>query len=218
MDIIMTEIDNTFYIDDREKKNTQITASIIYDDMEITRLDIGDVLMRGVVFEMKAPDDFVSSVFDGRLFGQIANMTEHYQHAFVLVHGTYFETQLIYDSRSKVHNFPGIVASCTARGVIPLFTGSLNTSLDLIDLISSKCTDGKVRDRPVKRVSLKDRQIGIVCGFPGISDTRAKALLSHFGSIKGILTASEEELCKVEGIGLKTVSKLKRILQKPYIG
>ena len=212
----MTETNNTFYIDNREKKNTQITASIIYDDMEVTRLDIGDVLMRGVVFEMKAPDDFVSSVFDNRLFTQVANMTEKYKNAFILVHGTFFETQLIYDSRSKVHNFPGIVASCIARGITPLFTGSLNTSLDLIDLISSKCTDGKVRDRPIKRVSLKDKQIGIVCSFPGISDTRAKALLTHFGSINGILTASEKELCEVKDVGVKTAQKIRRILTKEF--
>jgi ERCC4-type nuclease len=118
----MTEIDNTFYMDDREEKNTQAIASIVYDDMEITHLDIGDVLMRGVVFELKAPDDFVSSVFDSRLFTQISNMTEQYKNSFILVHGTYFGTQLVYDSRSKVHNFPGIVASCIARGIVPIIS------------------------------------------------------------------------------------------------
>jgi len=214
----MTEIDNTFYIDDREKKNTQIIAGIMYDNIEVTHLNIGDVLMRGVIFEMKAPDDFVASVFDDRLFTQIANMTENYRHAFVLVHGTYFGTQLVYDSRSRVHNFPGIIASCIARGVTPLFTDSLDDSLELIDLISSKCTDGKVRDRPVKRVSLKDKQIGIVCSFPGISDGRAKLLLTHFGSINAILTASKEELCEIKGIGPETATKMQKILQKPYIG
>lgn len=214
----MTEIDNTFYIDDREKKNTKIIAGIMYDDIEVTHLDIGDVLMRGVIFEMKSPDDFVASVFDNRLFTQIANMTENYQHAFVLVHGTYFGTQLVYDSRSKVHNFPGIVASCIARGVTPLFADSLDGSLELIDLISSKCTDGKVRDRPVKRVSLKDKQIGIICSLPDVSDGRAKALLNHFGSINAILMASEKELCDVKGIGTKIARKIQKILQKPYIG
>lgn len=213
----MTEIDNIFYIDDREKKNTQAIASIIYDDIEITHLDIGDVLMRGVIFELKAPDDFVSSVFDNRLFTQIANMTEQYKNAFILVHGTYFETQLIYDSRSKVHNFSGIVASCIARGVTPLFMDSLNNSLEIIDLISLKCTDGKVRDRPIKRVSLKDKQLGFVCSFPGVRDARAKALLNHFGSINAILSASEDELCEVEDIGPKTAKKIQALLRKPYI-
>ena len=213
----MTEIDNTIYIDDREKPNTQILASIIFDKMEITRLDVGDVLARGIVFEMKASADFVSSVFDGRLFQQITSMTEHYPRSFILVHGTYFETQLIYDSRSKVHNFPGIVASCIARGCTPLFTGSLDASLGIIDLISAKCTDGKIRDRPIKKTSMKDRQLSIVCSLPGVSDTRAKALLSHFGSIQGILDASEKELIEVKDVGEKTASKIRRIIQKTYI-
>lgn len=214
----MTQIDDTFYMDDREKKPTQIIASIIYDNMVVDRLNVGDVLMRGVVFELKHPEDIVSSVFDGRLFRQIADMVDNYKNAFILVHGTYSETKMIYNSRSRVQNFDGIIASCISRGVIPLFTGSLDTSLDLIGLISEKCTDGKDRSRPIKRVSLKDKQIGIVCSFPGVSDTRAKALLSHFGSINGILTASEKELCEVKDIGPKTAKKLLVILQKPYIG
>jgi ERCC4-type nuclease len=115
-----------------------------------------------------------------------------------------------------VHNFPGIVASCIVRGITPLFTGSLNNSLDIIDLISSKCTDGRLRDRPIKRISARDKQIGIVCGFPGISDGRAKALLSHFGSINNILTASEKELCETPDIGPKTAGKIRRILTKEF--
>jgi Fanconi anemia group M protein len=199
-------------IDDREKKETQILAGIIYDNVEITRLSVGDALMRGVIFEFKHIDDFVQSIFSGHLFRQIADMTEHYQHAFLLIHGTFFDTRLMYHARSKRPNFHGIIASCIARGIIPLFTGSLDTSLELVDIISQKVTDGKIRDRPIKRVSLKDKQIGIVCSFPGISDTRARALLTHFGSINGILTASEKELCETPDIGPKTAQKIRRVL------
>ena len=214
----MNKVDNTFYMDDREKKPTQVIASIIYDDMVVKRLDIGDVVMRGVVFELKHPEDFVSSIFDSRLFIQIGDMVDNYKNAFILVHGNYSETRMIYNSRARVQNFDGVIASCIARGVIPLFTGSLDTSLDLIGLISERCTDGKDRSRPIKKVSLKDKQIGIVCSLPGVSDTRAKALLSHFGNINAILTASEKELCKVKDIGPKTTQKIKRVLQKTYIG
>ena len=213
----MTEIDNTFYMDDREKKPTQSIASIIYEDMVVTRLDIGDVVMRGVVFEMKHPEDFVSSIFDSRLFSQISDMVDNYKNSFILVHGTYSETRLIYNSRARVQNFNGIIASCISRGITPLFTGSLDTSLDIIDLISEKCTDGKDRSRPIKRVSLKDKQIGIVCSFPGISDIRAKALLSHFGSVYNVLMASKKELCEVKDIGPETAKKIHKIMQKTYI-
>jgi Fanconi anemia group M protein len=203
-------------IDDREKKETQILASVIYDNLEITRLSVGDALMRNVVFEFKHIDDFVSSIFSGHLFRQIADMTEHYQHAFLLIHGTFRDTRLVYHSRSKRPNFHGVIASCIARGITPLFTGSLDTSLELVDIISQKVTDNKIRDPPIKKVSLKNRQIGIVCGFPGISDGRAKALLSHFGSINNILTASEKELCETPDIGPKTAGKIRRILTKEF--
>ena len=211
----MAKINNTLYLDDREKKSTQVLASIIYDNIEITRLEIGDALIRGVVFEFKHIDDFVSSIFSGHLFRQIKDMKDH---AFLLVHGTFYDTRTAYHNRSKQPNFHGVIASCVARGVTPLFAGDLDTSLELVDVISQKVTDNKIRDPPIKKVSLKDRQIAIVCGFPGVSEGRAKALLSHFGSINGILAASEKELCGVDGVGVKTAGKLRRILNKPYIG
>jgi len=214
----MTEINNTLYIDNREKHDMQILASILYDDMEVTRLEIGDVLMRGVIFEFKRPSDMVSSIFSGHLFTQIYNMNEHYQYAFLLVSGTFYETEILYNNRAKHPNFPGVVASCIARGCTPLFTDSMENSLKMVDLISKKMTDGKQRDRPVKTTSLKDKQLSIVCSLPGVSETRAKALLEHFGSVGAILDAPEKELIKVKDMGPKTAKKIDKILHKAYIG
>ena len=214
----MTEINNKLYIDDREKRDVQVLADIICDNVEITRLDIGDFLMRGIIFEHKRPDDFVSSIFNKRLFIQIANMTEHYKYAFILVSGEYRTTELLYNTRSKRPNFVGVIGSCVARGCVPIFANSIETCIKLVDVISAKLTDGKVRDRPIKTTSLKDQQLSIICSLPGVSDTRAKALLAHFGSINGILTASEKELTEVKDVGVKTARKIKRILKKNYIG
>ena len=212
----MTEINNTLYIDDREKKDMQILATIIHDNVEITRLDIGDALLRGVIFEFKRPEDFVSSIFNNHLFIQLANMTEKYQYAFLLVSGSYVQTQLVYDSRATVHNFDGVIASCIARGCTPIFSGSMETSLRLVDVISKKMTDGKQRDRPIKRVSIKDKQVGIISTLPGIGSSRAKTLLVHFGSIISILCASEKELCEVKDIGPRTARKIRVVLEKKY--
>jgi len=54
--------------------------------------------------------------------------------------------------------------------------------------------------------------------LPGISDKRAKDLLSHFGNIISILTAPENEIVQVPGVGPKTAAKIATILQKPYKG
>lgn len=213
----MTEIDNTIYIDDREKRDVQLLAEVLYDNMRIERLEIGDVLARGIIFELKRPPDFISSIFDKRLFIQIFNMTEKYKNAFLLVSGSFIETELLYNSRSKNSNFPGVIASCIARGCIPIFTGSIYNSLILIDSISKKYTDGKIRDRPTKTVTLKDKQMSIICSLPGISETLAKSLLSHFGSVGAIFAADEAALKEVAKIGPKKANKIVRLNQKPYI-
>ena len=213
----MIQTNNTLYLDDREKKDVKILAGIIHDNVEITRLEIGDVLMRGVIFELKRPDDFVSSVFDGRLFTQIGNMCEHYKNAFILISGSYTETQMLYNSRAKRPNFDGVIASCIARGCTPLFTGTIENSLKLIDLISAKVTDGKNRTRPVKTISIKDAQMSIVCSLPGVSETRAKDLLIYFGSVEKILSASEKDLCEVNRIGPKIAQKIRKLMTKKFI-
>jgi len=213
----MPEINNTLYIDDREKRDVQVLAEILTDNVEITRLEIGDALMRGVVFEFKRGEDFVSSVFDQRLFIQIANMTEKYQNAFILVSDNFRNTEMIYNSRAKRPNFAGVIASCVARGCIPIFTDSIENSLKLVDTISAKVTDGKIRERPIKTTSIKDVQLGIVCGFRGISIKKAKELLKHFGSINNIVNASEKELMEINGIGKKIARNIIKINRKVYI-
>ena len=205
-------------IDDREKRDVKILADILYDNISIERLDIGDFLCRGVIFEHKRPEDFVSSIFSRHLFTQIGNMTEHYKYSFILISGDYRNTELIYNSRSKIQNFSGVIGSCIAHGSLPIFANNIENCIKLVDTISKKLTDGKIRDRPVKRVNLKDKQLSIVMSLPGISDKRAKDLLSHFGNIISILTAPENEIVQVPGVGPKTAKKLADILRKPYKG
>jgi excinuclease ABC subunit C len=41
----------------------------------------------------------------------------------------------------------------------------------------------------------------VLDGIPGLGETRRKALLRHFGSVKKIRAATAEELTEVSGIG-----------------
>ncbi|MFB4195335.1 excinuclease ABC subunit UvrC [Streptomyces carpaticus] len=45
---------------------------------------------------------------------------------------------------------------------------------------------------------------GPLDAVPGLGETRKKALLKHFGSVKRLRAASVEEICEVPGIGRKT--------------
>ncbi|MGH8940242.1 MAG: helix-hairpin-helix domain-containing protein, partial [Actinomycetes bacterium] len=43
-------------------------------------------------------------------------------------------------------------------------------------------------------------------GVPGLGDTRRKALLRHFGSLKRLAAASPEEVAGVPGVGPRTAA------------
>jgi len=49
--------------------------------------------------------------------------------------------------------------------------------------------------------------------IPGIGPQKRKALLKHFGSIKAIKTASEEEIAKVNGINQELAISIKSFLE-----
>jgi len=61
-----------------------------------------------------------------------------------------------------------------------------------------------------------NQTISLLMGLPGIGQELAERLLKHFGSIEGILSASEEELQKVEGIGSGKAKKIKEFISKRW--
>lgn len=57
---------------------------------------------------------------------------------------------------------------------------------------------------------------------PGLGEVKAKALLQHFGSVKAVAAAQEEDLCKVPGIGPTLAATILRTLApkslEPLVG
>ena len=68
-----------------------------------------------------------------------------------------------------------------------------------------------------KGMGVHQMQRFIVEGLPGISATMAERLLLHFGTVERIMTASEEELMEVEGIGKKKARAIREVLRKKYL-
>jgi excinuclease ABC subunit C len=48
----------------------------------------------------------------------------------------------------------------------------------------------------------------VLDGVPGLGDTRRKALLRHFGSVKKLRSATPDEVARVPGIGAKTAEAI----------
>lgn len=60
---------------------------------------------------------------------------------------------------------------------------------------------------------MKNRKLYILQGLPEIGPKRAKALLHHFGSVEAVMTATAEDLKKVEGIGPSIAEKIREVLE-----
>jgi len=52
-------------------------------------------------------------------------------------------------------------------------------------------------------------QLYVLQGLPGVGPARAQRLLSAFGSVEAVVTAPEEALQEVEGIGPKTAESVR---------
>ena len=66
-------------------------------------------------------------------------------------------------------------------------------------------------------MSIQERQQFIIEGLPNVSAVIAKRLLSHFGSIKDIANATEEELLEVKGVGKQIATDIIKLLNADYL-
>jgi Fanconi anemia group M protein len=66
-------------------------------------------------------------------------------------------------------------------------------------------------------MSLKERQQFLLEGLPNVSAVIAKRLLNHFGSIKDIANASEDELMEVSGIGKGIATEIIQVINSNYL-
>jgi Fanconi anemia group M protein len=69
-----------------------------------------------------------------------------------------------------------------------------------------------------KPLTLREKQLFIVESLPNIGSKYAERLLEAFGSVEGVMNASEKELRSVEGIGAKRASEIRRVIEAEFKG
>ncbi|MBA4302466.1 MAG: hypothetical protein C0433_20535 [Cyclobacterium sp.] len=85
-------------------------------------------------------------------------------------------------------------------------------------LTRDKLEDQRFYPRPfpskLKRDPLLAQKLHILEGFPGIGVDKAERLLTKFGSLQAIFSASSDVLLETPGIGKKTAEGMLEILKK----
>ena len=199
-------------LDTRESPETKDVLELFLKSEEIM-LPVGDIVVDDTIcFEHKTINDFISSVFDDRLFTQIDAMKDNYPHSYVLVSGTMTELLDTAEMINRYNSILSAIASCFARKSPVIFCDTLVNLADVVKVLGEKLTDGKTRSRPVEKTKMEDKRLQLICSFKGVDATRGTALLEHFGTVGNVLNASSSDLQKVHNIGEVTAKNMRAVL------
>lgn len=185
--------------DDRERGSPTARAlEAAGFSVRFVRLKTGDYrIPPSLVVERKTFWDFRASLFDGRLFAQVARLSVSAPRPLLLVEGM--------DRAVSMPSYRGALLTITGVfGVPVLFSSDAADSVQWI--VGAARQFSQRRDRALPRPGWRPRgkrarQIFVLQGLPGIGPVRAEALLDRFETVRAILNASEAELRKVPGIG-----------------
>jgi Fanconi anemia group M protein len=208
------------YADYREKANAVIKELIdLGADLSLESLACGDYLVsQNCCIEFKTCEDFIDSLIDGRLLGQLRTLKENYSKPCVIVEGT----RDIYAIRNVHPNaIRGLLATIAVSYNIPiLFTKNHFDTASMIMVIARREQDetGKVFSFHSSKKQMSDRQQQefVVSALPGVGPALSKPLLKKFRTIGRIMNASEEELKKTPLIGDRKARAIKGLIEKEY--
>jgi Fanconi anemia group M protein len=210
----------TVIVDQREyRSNVVRNLALKGVTIEPKQLDVGDyILSSRIGVERKNTEDFLSSLIDGKLFSQIQRLRDSFSRPILIIEG-----ENLFTYRNVNHNaIYGSLASISVDYGIPIMTtkDEIETA-SLIKIIAKReQKEGKktVAIRGKKTMmSLNERQQFLIEGLPNISAILAKRLLFHFGSIRDIANATEEELLEVNGIGKNIATEIIKVLNSNYL-
>ncbi len=183
-------------------------------------LDVADYVVGNYGIERKSVRDFVSSLFSGRLFDQAYRMGEAYQNSILVVEGS-FEKE-IKRLRNPRSLWGALISTVLDYRLNCFFTSDARQTAQFILTLGK---GGRYRGKPggpplvVRKPKVEDVkrvQASIVSSLPGIGPRLADQLLSQFGSVRKVFTASVTEMAVGAGIGRAKALGLNRILDAPY--
>ncbi len=206
--------------DVRERGSKVLELLFLDPELKVTvkQLPLADYIISDrVAVERKSAEDFIQSIIDGRLFDQVKRLSEHYARPILIVEGDLFSVP------RGVHPNAirgALISLVTDFGISVLFSNSPEETATYIKLLAKReQEEGEriPRIRGEKRIlSLPEMQQFIVESLPFVGPKLARELLKKFGTVERVMTATERELSKVEGIGPKRAKEIRRVLTTPY--
>ena len=203
-------------IDERERKSgIPKLLQAIGVNVEVKTLPIGDyIVSHETVVERKSIHDFMSSVFDGRLFDQCSRLKDNFQFPIILLEGNVDEIESIAENPLVFYGALSTIAVDFKIPVIPT-PNAVHTAKLLVSLSSrKKSIKGPLLKKIKKSNDTQKQQLIVLCSLPGIGEKTAIRMLEKFGTPLKALSSSTKDLAKIPGLGESRAKKIKKMLQE----
>ncbi|MFB6174570.1 MAG: DEAD/DEAH box helicase [Candidatus Nanohalobium sp.] len=204
------------YADDRENKVAK-ELSRMDTVVKKKRLEVADFLVsERTAIERKEAKDFVDSIIDNRMFEQIQSLHQ-FENPVLIIEG-----KDLYSHRDIHPNaIRGALASIAIdHSISILWSNEIKGTAELLQSLAKREQEENKEEVAVRGgkspKTEKELQEFVVAGLPDVNTKIARRLLKQFETIQNVLTASEEDLKEVEGIGGKKAESIRELVEKKY--
>ncbi|UIP00126.1 DEAD/DEAH box helicase [Halobaculum sp. CBA1158] len=218
-----TDAEGTEVVIDQRELESTIARDLSTREGITTRLEtleVGDyVLSDRVAVERKSVADFLDTLVGGdrSMFEQIRDTARAYARPVVIIEG-----EDLYGERN-VH--PNAVRGALSSLAIDFDASVLRTedeadTADLLEVIARR--EQETNDREVSAhgekgaKTLAEQQEYVVSSIADIGPVTSRALLEHFGTVEAVMTAREEDLLEVSGVGQVTADRIREVVGSDY--
>ncbi len=201
-------------IDDRERKSgIPELIKKIGINVEIKTLSIGDYIVSPeTVVERKSIQDFMSSIFDGRLFDQCNRLKQNFEFPIILLEGNVDEIEDIVENPLIFYGAISTIAIDFKIPIIPTPSASHSAKLLVAMCSRRESTNGHYLKKIKKSVDIEKQQLSVLCSLPGVGEKTALRMLEKFGTPLQVFSASVTDLSKISGLGNQRAKKIKKML------
>jgi len=180
-----------------------------------SRLAVGDYVVNPeIAAERKSIGDFVSSVYDGRLFAQASALASSYRKPYIIVEGDVNKVGALVKNLATYY---GALASVTLAYDLRLMhtANTDETALAIAALVRNsraRPVPPGLASPPPKSNDEAQQQLYFISALPGVGMKLAKRMLGLYGTPRRVVSLTESQFAMVPGVGAKRASKIAHVL------
>lgn len=132
------------------------------------------------------------------------------------------DLQLLFGETSKPRVFWGALTTLAFQfGMTVFFTANAEQTADLIHTLAkrsglTRAPKGPWVQKKPRAETAEKLQLTLVATLPAVGPKLAERILTRFGTLRRVFSASVAELCTVKGLGRVKAEKIVRLLDAEY--